>query len=334
MSVSGIISSQTKKYAGYIVSGFGGQSNWTSTDGTNDTKLVASSSTWFNPTSIEKMLFVSDTCSLLPVTVSSPQRATAGYANKFTAGYTLGGETAAGVATNKIDRLVFAGETHSTLGTTLAAVVFAFSGAANQTTAGYTFGGFGATVPINTINKMPFSTESNSAISAVLSVARHNTGSISNGPTAIYNGHGIPGNTEIRKLTLSNETMSVLSATLSQTTFNARFGISNVGTSGYFNFYGPSSNSFINSCDKLAYSTETRSTLSTGNNALASLWCGSFANSNIAGYVMGGLIRDGSNRDTVTRINSKMPFATETFSQLNSSMSVWRRQSQGYAYSE
>jgi hypothetical protein len=334
MAISGIVSSQIKKYAGYTVGGFGGQSSWTSTDGTNDTKVVGAFNTWLNPPSIEKILFVSDTCSVLPVTVNNPMRATAGYANKFTAGYTLGGETVPGVATNKIDRLLFAGETHSTLATTLSQVVFAFSGAANGTTAGYTFGGFGATVPIATINKMTFSNETNSAIPAVLSVARHNTGTVSNGPTAIYNGHGVNENSQIRKFTLSNETVSVLSATLSRIDFQRKFGISNVGTAGYFNFYGSSTNLLTNVCDKLNYSNETRSTINTGDNAISSMWCASFSNSNIAGYVSGGSTIDSSNRDTVNRINLKMPFSTETFSNINSNMSVWRRQAQGYAYSE
>jgi len=326
----GSFSSQSKKYAGYMVGGFGAQSNWTSTDGSNDVKIEGASNTWFNATSIEKILFISDTCSVLSLTVSNPQRASAGYSNKFTAGYTLGGESAAGVATNKIDRLLFAGETHSTLGATMSQAIFAFHGAANGTVAGYTFGGVG-TVVLNVINKMNFSNESNSAISANIGTVRHSTGVVSNGPTAIYDAHGVAANSQIRKLTLSNETVSTLGATLSQTTFQQRPGFSNVGVAGYFTFYALGT-SMVNSCDKFNYSNETRSNLSTGNNNLSRLWNGSFSNANIAGYVMGGHSNTASS--TVSRRNAKMPFSTETFSDLNSNMSVWRRQSQGYAYSE
>lgn len=341
MAIIGTVSSQIRKYAGYTGAGFAANASWTSTDATNDTKV--SGTPFINATTYEKILFISDTNSTLPITITNPMRATAGYANKSVAGYTVGGETAAGAATTRIDKLLFSNETHSSLSTTLAAVVFAFHGAANDNVAGYTFGGYGASAPINTINKLTFSNETNAAIAAVLPEARHSSCVVSNGPTAIYNAGGTlsTGATtnQLRKLTLSNESMSSLATTLSQTTFQQRPGVSNVGTTGYFTFYyaaggtGAGTNALVNSCDKLTYSNETRSNISSGAVALASYWCGGYANSNIAGYVCGGEAYDASARDTTTRINRKFPFSTETFFNINSNMTTWRRQTQGFAHS-
>lgn len=329
---SGFISSQIRKYAGYSPGGFGGLTSWTSTDGTNVTKVVGPSGEWFNSASIQKILFVSDTCSSIAATITDPKRATIGYANKLTAGYCLGGESAAGVATNRIDKLIFAGESWSTLSATLSQVVFASSGGANETTAGYVFGGFGASAPINVIQKMTFSTESNAAIAATLSVARHNHGTAPNGPTAIYNISGVPATTEIRKLTLSNETMSILPATIAAQSAS-RYHMSNVGTAGYANGTGSNGGNFANTVDKLAFSNETISALPSGAQSLSGRWATQFANANISGYLMGGMVYDSAARDTVSSRNVKFPFSTETFSDIGSNMTTWQRQAQGYAHS-
>ena len=330
---NGFISSQARKYASYCPGGFGALESWVSFDGTNETKVAGSSAEYVNASTIQKILFLSDTCSAIAATITNPQRATAGYANKSTAGYTLGGESAAGVATNKIDKLLFAGETTSTLSATMSQAVFASSGGANETTAGYTFGGFGTSAALAMINKMTFSNETNGAISATLATARHNHGTVTNGPTAIYNISGQPGTvTEIRKLTLSNETMSILSAVLSAGS-SSRFHFSNVGTAGYVNGQGNNFNNFANTIDKLTYSNETRTSLTTGAQSLAGRWAAQSSNANIAGYHMGGAVYDASNRDNVTRRNLKFPFSTESLASLSSPMTTWQRQVQGYAYS-
>lgn len=106
----------------------------------------------------------------------------------------------------------------------------------------------------------------------------------------------------IDKILHSNETISLLSATLAQNvTFAASH--SNNKSSGYVTFGGS------NIVNKIAYVTDTRSTTSSMPSTLAR--CYGFANSGQNGYVMGGnqtsIWRHAYSNDTITAISGTFP---------------------------
>ena len=328
----GTTSSQIRKFSGYMAGGLPATSGMSNLGGDSTVKALSS----YGATNIiQKILFVSDTTSTLAATLSGNKRAVAGYSNKSVAGYTLGGEDQNGVSNNEIEKLSFNTESNSKLSTTLSTTIFAFVGEANPTVAGYTFGGYGGAGVINTINKMPFSTETNAATSATIGTARFSSNALSNAPTVIYNVGGLNSSfastKQIRKLTLSNDTVSTMGILLTRDFMQNRAGISNVGTAGYINGDGGSVTVLNNNGSKLTYSSETVSAVTLTTAALATISAAQFANANIAGYNIGGTIYNASTDNATSKV-MKMPFSTESMTVIGS-MPTWIRQLQGFAYS-
>ena len=177
---TGIVSSQIRKFAGYMPGGFNTSASRPSGDN-DDIKRDDVNANWTSSNGYSKLLFISEATSQLPATLNTASRAMAGHSNPMVAGYTLGGENASGATMySKIEKLTFNGESNSVLGATLTAGTFAFSGANNGSTAGYVFGGYSVSANTTRIDKLTFSNESSSALAATVPVARNNTGTVSN----------------------------------------------------------------------------------------------------------------------------------------------------------
>jgi len=168
----------------------------------------------------------------------------------------------------------------------------------------------------NNIQKLQFSNESNSSVSATLSAAEANVGGFANSGTAGYVGGG-SGSTggggytpAINKILFAGDTVSTLVSTLSN---QGPTGFANSGTAGYFagGAEGSSTVSQTAAVHKLPFSTDSLSAL--GN--LLSAVKGTpppmgFANSGTAGYVVGG---GGSSGTT-----DKIAFSNDSRSSLGS----------------
>lgn len=330
---TGIVSSQIRKYAGYIPGGFLVPTSQPDL-GSADVKQDPLAANYVSSNTYDKVLFISESTSVLPATINTASRAMAGYSNPPVAGYTLGGENATGATVyTKIEKLTFAGESNSVLGAVLSTPSFAFSGGNNGSVAGYTFGGYGTSATLNAINKLTFSNDTNSAIAAVMPVAKHNTVTVSNGPTAIYNAAGIADTNAITKLTLSNDTMSTLSTVLTHADQDRTQAVSNLGVAGYMLHRWISANTTTLSATshKLLFSNETISTFS-GNTSIATAFSASCGYSNIAGYFMGGISYYSTDIWNSTRRIQKLQYSTEAHSAISSVMSNYKRQSQGYSH--
>jgi hypothetical protein len=196
--------------------------------------------------------------------------ATMGYAtegwgacsNDGTAAYWSGGYDSQ-IATKYIYKLLYSNDTRSELATLPSIGVYK-SGCSNGTTAGYLIRGTDGNATnqgSNQLNKIDFSNDSVSTLSATFTTARYSAGAFANGTTAGYFcGGQTPSNiSSIEKLTFSGETMSTLSATLSTARHGAS-GYSNSGVAGYA--AGGNDGSAVAGIDKITYASDTKSTLS------------------------------------------------------------------------
>lgn len=230
------------------------------------------------------------------------------------AGYAFGASPAA----STIQKLDYTSETRSNLSATFTAA-FAPTGVSDSGTAGYFNGDNVAT---NTaIRKLLFSNETGSTLSATVNANRVFAAGVGNKGSAGYWMAGGPqtGGSEqrqdIAKLAYSNETTSVLGATLPAVTIYNYNGMSNDGTAGY-SYTGYVSGASVNTIQKLTYSGETRTQLSqTHTAALRNVITGSNSGSN--GYAFGG----SSDTDYFTTI-TKMPYSTETPSNISATLAV------------
>jgi len=259
---------------------------------------------------IDKVAYSTDTRTRLSAYLSvSPSGATA-WANSPTAGYVYmanGGYNC--------DKLTFATDVRSSAGSPATATFGNPTSISNNGTAGYVLGGYRSGVGDSSlIWKMPFSTDTStmSQLGATLVTPRQGVAGHSNSGTAgyVFMGTYFGGyQTTIEKFLFSNETCSQIAASSIQGTENG--GLANSGTAGYIS--GGLQGSPVassNSIRKLAYSTDTVSTLSAvltvtqrGGQSSAS------ANSGTAGYWGGG--GDGSNAYPYI---TKLAFSTETTS--------------------
>lgn len=159
---------------------------------------------------IDKIAFTNDAKTTLGATLSTAIYGLTG-TESTTAGYFLGGN--AGSYTNRIDKLTFSGETTSTLAATLTYIV-STGAAASNSTAAYHAGGYAYTpgaTSINLIDKITFSGDTKSTLSATLSVAINGLGGGASATAAYFNGGE---STAVDKLTFSTETRTTLAATL------------------------------------------------------------------------------------------------------------------------
>jgi hypothetical protein len=162
-------------------------------------------------------------------------------------------------ATNNIDRLTFNTETITELSSKMSVAKSSGSGFANSGTAGYFAGGNG----YSNIEKISFTTESQSTIGATLSGGnRYGMSGFANSGTAGYVAGGFDSSgyiTKIEKTIFSNDTNSNLAGTLSQRS-GFPGGLANSGASGYsgggYQIGGPTAN-----INRVVFSTDTVSLL-------------------------------------------------------------------------
>ena len=165
---------------------------------------------------IDKIAFSADTKTTLSATLTSARYGLTGMANSGTAGYFAGG-----AALDGIDKIAFSADTKTTLAEVLSAVRGYPGGAANSGTAGYIAGGSNSSFPngLSSINKIAFSADTITTLSATLTEARQRLGGAAHSGAAAYfpGGSSLSGagyTSAIDKIAFSADTKSTLTATL------------------------------------------------------------------------------------------------------------------------
>lgn len=216
-------------------------------------------------TTINKLVFSSDAVSTLGTTLAFPRKESGAMANSGTAGYVLGGnDSSGGGTTSAIDKIAFSNDTRTTLAATLTAPTYRNTGAmANSGTAGYAHGGnrtddYGFT---SYVDKITFSNDSKSTISATLSSINARNAAHANSGTAGYFLGGLINLTTIDKITFSSDSKSAVSGGMS-TPRNYHAGFANSGTAGYAAGGNNTSGTRLSSIEKLAYSNDAVSSTS------------------------------------------------------------------------
>jgi len=278
---------------------------------------------------IDKITFADDSKSTLSATLTSARYGPAGMANSGVAGYFGGGNTVGGLSGNQsgIDKITFPADTKSTLSGTLTTAVHYLASMANSGTAGYFAGGNGVATGngnVSGIDKITFSADTKSTLSATLTSARRSMAGFANSGTAGYVGGGNDGSniSGIDKITFSADTKSTLSANLT----SARQylgGMANSGVAGYFGG-GNDSGGNISGIRKITFSADTEAglsaTLTSARQGLAGM-----ANSGTAGYFAGGY--DGARVSGIDKIT----FSADTKSTLSATLTSARSDLAGMA---
>ena len=228
-------------------------------------------------TTIYKLLFSNETTSTLSNSLGNAVREAGGINNTTTAGYIVNGyNDNTSTQSNGYQKITYSNDTTSTLGTTTGSNGFLRVGMSNGSTAGYTTMGRNASYPpfYSTIDKLTYSNETRSGLSATAPVAAESKGGMSYSGTAGYWAGGATQSqstySSIWKLNYSNETTSTLSATLTVALGQASATASNDKSGGYgFTMGGYNGTSFVSTIQKLDYTNETNAnisaTLSAGN---------------------------------------------------------------------
>jgi len=195
----------------------------------------------------------------------------AGYSNSGTAGYTAGGIGTNGAATphQVMLKITFSNETGSKLTTTLSKTNFTPAGDSEAGTAGYIFGGANASFATryNTVEKMPFSTETNAVMGSSFTSLGNAASAFSNGNLDGYTLGGedqtIARHNRYNRLTYATSTFTnnfAQVSTYSAGGFIIGGALSNDGTAGYV--LGGSDGTARDLIQKMTYSSHTNSTLS------------------------------------------------------------------------
>jgi hypothetical protein len=278
---------------------------------------------------IQKLTFSGDTVSTIAATFNLARSHAAGFANSGTAGYNAAGVDGAGNHTKRIDKLNFSGDTVSNTITNMSSGAVAATepaAMANSGTAGYIAGGDkteGGVDYRTSIDKLTFSTDVISVLTAKLSVMQMQwSGSANSGTAGYYSGgyaNGSPTGSTIVKLLFSNETRSNLSTTLGVSNMTHNASHANSGTASYW--LGGFASTITGDIQKLPFSTETRSTL--GETITARDYLSGFSKSGTAGYTLGGTQRNASymGQNTVDIID-KISYSNDTVSSAGSLISA------------
>ncbi len=209
------------------------------------------------------------------------------FANLFF-GYLAGNST----SDKTIKKFSFPLETISTSSATISVTGSDYSGnagASNNRTAGYMGGGLIAAGYTNSIQKLLFSADTNSALGAVLSVARGGTlAGMASLNTAAYwlGGYSGTNSAVIDKLPFSTDTCSAIAATLS-VAVDRPVAFANGATAGY-SCGGFNGSVAIDTINKLTFSTDTRSVI-TATLPVAIQGGAGGSNGTTAAYYAGGL---------------------------------------------
>jgi hypothetical protein len=208
---------------------------------------------------IDKYTQPSFTKSTLATTMGYATEGWGACSNDGTAAYWGGGYENVEAPGNpkNVYKLLYSNDTRSTISSGTYGGNYK-SGCSNGTTAGYLLRGSPSSG--STLDKITFSSDTISTLSAILATNVYSRAAFANGTTAGYWAGGQPGYVStIDKLTFSGETASTLAATLSTNRHGAS-GYSNSGTAGYA--AGGSDGSVLSGIDKITYASDTKSTLS------------------------------------------------------------------------
>jgi hypothetical protein len=224
-SAAGLANSGT---AGYVAGGFGN----------------------FSTSAISILPFDTESRSTLGASLSAARDGVSGMANSGTAGYVSGGFN-----TTVIQKLAFSNNSISTISATLRQARYFNTSWANSGTAGYMGAGNDGNSQngtfYNTVDKLTFSNDSRSNMSATL-VNRSSDNiakaSMANSGTA---GYVVNGNTSMDKWAFSNDTTSTFGNGL----YNHREGMANSGVAGYFG--GGDNGTRVADIHKLTFSNDS-----------------------------------------------------------------------------
>jgi len=245
----------------------------------------------------------------------------AGFANSGVAGYVAGGNQ--GNKVSSIVKLVFSNLAVSTLSATLTGVREMPAGFANSGTAGYVAGGIDdQNVSVfckSNIDKITFSTDARSAVTATMSSSKGYLSGVANSGTAGYIVGGYFTNdfvtetyySTVDKLVFSGETRSTLAGRLAnKTAYSSAF--SNNGTAAYIvgGRDETLSTPYISQISKITFSNDGFSTLA------GTLTEKTFAPSGMAKTGSAGYITGGQGASYVSRID-KIAFSNDAKSTLS-----------------
>ena len=277
----------------------------------------------FDRDTIEKILFSSDTNSVLSAVLTTASLWHTGYANSGVAGYVNGGEDATAPYLSRVDKLAFPAETKSAT-TALGGPREQANGFANFAVAGYVAGGFSGAATLTTVSKNSFPSDTVTTTTSLTNSHQSGAGFANTG-VAGYIASGTDGTNRINtveKLTFPSDTRSTLAATVTTAAQFMGSGFSNQAVAGY-SAGGADVSSQISTVDKFAYATDTKS-VTTSLSEIADL---SFAmsNSGVAGYVALG-------RTTTTSRNvDKFSFPSDTLTTLTNKLTTARRRGSGFS---
>lgn len=277
--------------------------------------------------SIEKLLFSTETQSVLSATMTNAVYAPGSLSNDNTAAYIAGGAISGNTRYDNIDKLTYSSETKSAIAA--ASVTGRYkTGTSNSGTAGYFIGGNSPADAYQTqINKITYSNDARTTISATMSPAGFNinqtminknvAGYVSNP----YTGAGTNG---IYKLLFSTEVYSTITATNPLTGWGAT-ETSNTAVAGYrWSQYSNVSATHSTKIQKLLFSTETRSELT--NTITAYTDAAGMSNSTTSGYMAGGY-STGAPVNTIQKLN----YTSEATSTISAVLTTDRRDVTGFS---
>jgi hypothetical protein len=208
-------------------------------------------------TTVNKVTFATDTRSTTTA-MSIVRRSAGGFANNGVAGYIAGGFDGADYR-SQVDKFAFPTDTRSTT-TALTDTRIAFGSFQNNGVAGYSFGGVYAGAGSSThIEKMVFSADTVSALSATLTTSLVNSVGFADSGVAGYSlggNYGASYYTNVDRISLVNDTKSVLTA-LSAAVTTMMQGFANTAVAGYAGGGDPSAGSATNTVKKMSFPSET-----------------------------------------------------------------------------
>ena len=189
--------------------------------------------------SISKLIYSSEAESTISAVMSRARYETAAFSNSGSAGYMAGGYGTA-YGSNQglmqlINKLTYSNENPSTLSATLTMIYnnsfgkYGAMGFADTGTAGYVAGGWAGIEDVEIIDKITFSNDSKSTLSATMHDGRRHGAGIEDKNVAGYIGGDTGSMTAIEKIDFSNDTISTLTATISITR-ERNSGLFNGGT--------------------------------------------------------------------------------------------------------
>ena len=266
---------------------------------------------------IDKFSFPADTKSTLTATLTQIIQFATGFANSGVAGYSAGGNDP---SVNVIDKISFPADTKSTLSATTSTIIYSAAGFANSGVAGYLAGGCNDAggVSVDRIDKITFPADTKSTLSAVLTTIVRQPAGFSDTGVAGYVAGGSQYPTyynRIDKITFPADTKSTLSATLTATV-DFLCGFSDYGVAGYVaGGYDGATTNPLTRIDKVAFPSDSKSTLSAVLSVARSYSPAGMANSGVAGYVAGG-----RGASVYTNSVDKIAFPSDTLTTLSATL--------------